>query len=140
MNNELIIETYPNELRLIAIGMFLIAIYGYFIQGTADLFGFFISVFCGSVLYSLLDRKITTFSKDEKSILISSKRIFDESQTYIQISDITNIDVVKGKGSTGGFWFIKVFTSNESYPITSMGSLSKKSLDKTLIKIKQYLQ
>ena len=139
MNDSYSIETYPNKLRLLAISIFLLGIYSLFTQGLSDLFGVFICVFCGGTLYCSLEKKIAKFNNNDRILEISTYSVFRKSKLQIQLNDITKLEVVKGLGSTGGFWFIKVSEEEESYSITSLGALSKKLLDLELTKINQYL-
>jgi len=139
MNDSFIIETYPNKLRLLAISIFLLGIYSLLTQGFSDLFAVFICFLCGGGLYCSLERKNAKFSNKDGKLEISSNSVFSKTNSQVKLNNITNIEVVKGLGSTGGFWFIKVFTGEESYSITSHGAMSKKSLDLELIKINQYL-
>ncbi|MGB2739986.1 MAG: hypothetical protein WBC60_05445 [Cognaticolwellia sp.] len=139
MNDSLIIETYPNKLRLLAISMFLLGIYSLLTQDSSDLFGVFISAFCGGILYCSLERKSARFNNENSILDISSHSVFRKSTAQIKLSDITQIEVVKGLGSTGVFWLIKVSKEDGSYSITSQCSLSKKLLDQELKKINHYL-
>lgn len=139
MNDSYSIETFPNKLRLLAISIFLLGIYSLFTQGFSDLFGVFICFFCGGILYCSLERKRAKFIKKDSMLEISSNSVFSKSNLQIKLNNIIKIEVVKGIGSTGFFWFIKVFTADESCSITSHGAFSKKSLDLELIKINQYL-
>ncbi len=139
MSDSFIIETYPNKLRLLAISILLLGTYSLLTQGLSDLFSVFICFICGGILYCSLERISAKFSNKDSMLEVSSKSVFSKSNSQIKLNNIIKIEVVKGLGSTGGFWFIKVFTGEESYSITSHGAMSKKSLDLELVKINQYL-
>ena len=139
MNDSFIIETYPNKLHLLAISIFLLGIYSFLTQGFSDLFAGFICFFSGGVLYCSLERKSAKFSNKDSMLEVSSHSVFSKSNSQIKLNNIIKIEVVKGLGSTGGFWFIEVLTSDESYSISSHGAMSKKSLDLELIKINRHL-
>lgn len=139
MSDLLIIETYPNKLRLLAHSVILLGGYTLLVQGLSGLFGVLICFLCGGLLYCTCERKNAKFSKKLGMLEVSSDSAFSKSNSQIKLSNITKIEVVKGLGNTGGFWFIKVFTGNESCSITSLGSMSKKSLDLELKRINRYL-
>ncbi|WP_434339378.1 hypothetical protein [Motilimonas cestriensis] len=138
MSDSLIIETYPNKLRLLAITMFLLGIYSLLSQGS-DLFGVVICVLCGGVLYGSLEKKIAKFNHRDRTLEISTSSVFRHTMSRIKLNDMTKLEVVQGLGNTGGFWFIKVTQGDKSYSITSQGALSKKRLTLELTKISQYL-
>ncbi len=141
MKSVTVITTYPHKILVVAVFFILATLYGYFVEGSADITGLVIGVLVPFIAYLFLEKKVVTFNKVTGVVSIYSKFPLKETTTNIKINQITNMEVVKGRGHTGGggAWFIKVSTKDGTYPITSFGSLSKKSLDREILNLQQYL-
>jgi len=110
-----------------------------FFAGTADFTALCIGLFCALALYLGLASKEVTFDLKSNTLIILTKYPLKQEINQINIDDISKIDVVRGRGSSGGFWLIQVIAENKKYALTSNAALSKASLDKLLVKINSYL-
>lgn len=97
-----------------------------------------IGVSCSVALYLSLQRVVATFNPNTGILKVTKKHPLKKSVNALQISDIINIEVVKGLGSTGAFCFIKVSTKEQSYPLTSIGALSKSELELKAKELESY--
>ena len=139
MKSIAVITTYPKIILGVAIFFILATLYGYFVQGTANATGLIFGLFIPVTFYLGLEKKIATFNKGTGILSIYSKYPLKETTTNISINEITSMEVVRGRGSSGGPWFIKISTKDKSYPITSLGSLSKRSLEIEVLRLQPYL-
>jgi hypothetical protein len=139
MKSIAVITTYPKIILGVAIFFILATLYGYFVQGTANATGLIFGLLIPVTFYLGLEKKIATFNKGTGILSIYSKYPLKETTTNISINEITSMEVVRGRGSSGGPWFIKISTKDKSYPITSLGSLSKRSLEIEVLRLQPYL-
>lgn len=114
-------------------------LYGYFFAGTADFTALCIGLICALALYLGLASKEVTFDLSKNILTIYTHFPLKKEINKINIDEITKIDVVRGRGSSGGFWLIQVIVENKKYALTSNTALSKASLEKLLAKIHNYL-